>query len=138
MLSKATRSACKAGIWSIDYTYILLLLVDTLERTFTSTSPRIMSTNSHDFMLKCSFKGWPPPRVVWFKDGKQIINGSQGFYHIEKSLSQCDHATLETTLHFPPAREEFEGYYACNAENSFNGWSSNRHSDRLQVLYECK
>ena len=67
-----------------------------------------------------------------------MINGSQGFYHIEKSPSQCDQATLETTLHFPaPSREEYDGYYTCNAENNFNGWSS-KHSAKFEVIYECK
>ena len=67
-----------------------------------------------------------------------MINGSQGFYHIEKSPSQYDHATSETTLHFPaPFRKEYEGYYTCYAENNFKGWSS-KHSAKFEVTYECK
>ena len=126
-----------SGIWSIDCIYNLSLLVDTLQENFKSTSPKYISQNSQDDFSTCSFIGWPLPRVVWFKDGKQMINGSQGFYHIEKSLPQCDHATLETTLHFPPAREEYEAHYTCYAENIFNGWSSN-HSAKFEVIYECK
>ena len=68
-----------------------------------------------------------------------MINGSQGFYHIEKpGRYQCDQATLETMLHFPaPGREEYEGYYNCSAENNFNGWSS-KHSSKFEVKYNCK
>ena len=126
-----------SGILLIDCIHNLSLLVDTLQLTMKSTSPRYISKNSQGVILKCSFMGWPPPRVVWFKDGKQIINGAQGFYHTVKSLSQCDHAALETTLHFPPAREEYEGYYTCHAKNGFNGWSS-KHSAKFKVVYECK
>ena len=94
-----------SGVWSIDYTYNLLLLVDTLQRTFRSTSPRLMSPYSQNFLLKCFLKGWPPPRVVWYRGDRQMINGSQGFYHIEERRSQCDQAILESTLHFhQPAR----------------------------------
>ena len=114
----------------------LLLLIDALQRTFRSTSPKYIFQNRQDF-LECSFKGWPLPRVVWHTDGKQIINGSQGFYHIETNLPQCDQATLETKLHFPPGREEHEGHYTCNATNSFNGWSSEL-SSGFEVIYECK
>ena len=98
-----------------------------------------ISQNSQVAYLKCSFVGWPLPRVVWYKDGKQMINGSQGFYHIEKpGRFQGDQATLETKLHFPtPGREEYEGYYNCSAVNNFTGWSS-KHSAKFQVEYECK
>ena len=128
-----------SGLWLIDCIHNLSLLVETLQRTFKSTSPKYISQNSHDFFLKCSLKGWPLPHVVWYKDGKEIINGSQGFYHKEKpGRSQCYPATLVTILHFPaPGREEYKGYYTCYAENSFNGWSS-KHSAQFEVIYECK
>ena len=96
-----------------------------------------MSPNKQNFFLKCFLKGWPPPRVVWYSGDRQMINGSQGFYHIEERRSQCDQAILESTLHFPPAREEYDGCYNCSAENNFNGWSS-KYSAKFEVIYDCK
>ena len=91
----------------------------------------------HKIDLKCVFKGWPRPRVVWKKDGQPIINGSEGFYHTERKLAETDLVTLQSTLHFPPGREEYEGYYSCIAENNITGWSS-KQSSIGQVIYECK
>ena len=117
---------------------ICFFLVDTLQRTFRSTSPMYISQYSQDVFLKCSFKGWPLPRVVWYKDGKVINNGSQGLYHKERpGWSPCNPTTLETTLHFPRGRTKYRGHYKCYAENGFNGWSS-KHSAEFRVIHECK
>ena len=115
----------------------LLFLPGALQLIFRSTSP-VHVTKDQKRKLKCIFKGWPPPRVVWKKDGQPIINGSQGFYHTEKKLAETDqHVTLQSTLHFPPFREEYEGYYSCIAGNNITGWSSEQ-SSTSQVIFECK
>ena len=86
--------------------------------------------------LKCVFRGWPLPRVIWYKDRKPIINGSEGFYFTQR-LSEKDQETLHYVLHIPPGREEYEGYYSCVAENGILGWSS-KQSSLIQVIYACK
>ena len=82
------------------------------------------------------------------------MNGSEGFYHSEKKklsnrdrigfyhsekkkLSNRDLVTLQSTLHIPSGREEFEGLYTCIAENNIPGWSSNQ-SSTIRVTYKCK
>ena len=86
--------------------------------------------------LKCSFKGWPPPRVAWYKNEKPIMDGSGGFYHTEK-LSENDQESSDYILHFPAGGEKYEGLYTCFAENSIPGWSSNQSSE-IEVTYLCK
>ena len=104
---------------------------------YSTTSPRhIHRSEARD--LKCVFRGWPLPRVIWYKDRKPIINGSEGFYHSEKKkLLKLDLVTLQSTLNIPSGREEFEGSYTCIAENNIPGWSS-RQSSNIRVTYRCK
>ena len=76
--------------------------------------------------------------AVWKKDDQLIINESQGFFHTEKKLAETDqHVTLQSLLHFPPFRKEYEGYYSCIAENNITGWRSTN-SSKIQVIFECK
>ena len=83
-------------------------------------------------VLECVFKGWPLPRVDWYKNDQPIINGSEGFYHTQER-SETDQETLHYFLHIPPGREEYEGHYTCN------GWSSKHvQSSTIQVVYSCK
>ena len=86
--------------------------------------------------LRCHFKGKPLPSVVWHKDGKRIMNGTEGFYYTEK-LSEDYQDTLEATI-FVPGREENEGYYTCTANNSIFGWSSEESSSPIQLIYRCE
>ena len=102
---------------------------------FSTTSPRhIYRNETRD--LKCVFRGWPLPRVAWNKNGRLIINGSEGFYFTQR-LSGVDQDTLHHVLHIPPGREEYEGYYSCVAENNIPGWSS-KQSSLMQVIFACK
>lgn len=113
---------------------VLLLFSGPLEATYRSPSPRTLYPNQAR-KLKCRFKGWPIPRVVWLKDGKTVINGTNGFYHTEK-LSEDHQNTLETSLHIP-SREENEGFYKCTANNNICGRSSETYLV-MQVIYMCK
>lgn len=88
--------------------------------------------------LECFFSGWPLPReVFWYKDGKQIANGTRGMYFLEDKKWKNGEETFHSKLKLPPGREEQEGFYNCSATNSFPGWSS-KDSFAIQMLYECK
>ena len=103
---------------------------------YSTTSPRHIYENKERNLI-CLFKGWPLPRVAWYKNGRPI-NGSEfeGFYHTRR-LSEIDQETFYYTLHIPPGREEYEGFYSCVAENNIPGWSS-KQSSLIQVIYACK
>ena len=84
--------------------------------------------------LEFFVKGWPRPRVVWYKpDGKQIINGSESFYLSEELVGKD---TLRSILRNPKSQENLEGDYKCVGENSIPGWSS-KLSDIIQLIYKC-
>ena len=105
---------------------------------YSSTSPRFIYENKTRNLV-CLFKGWPRPRVAWYKNGRPI-NGSEfeGFYHTWRTggLPEIYQDTFHYTLHIPPGREEYEGFYSCVAENNIPGWSSKKSS--IQVIYACK
>ena len=74
--------------------------------------------------LKCTFKGWPRPRVVWYNpDKKQIINGSEGFYITEQLLGED---TLASHLRNPDIQEKQDGAYTCTGMNNITGWSTEK------------
>ena len=85
--------------------------------------------------LKCSFKGWPRPRVVWYNpDKKQIINGSEGFYISEQLVGED---TLTSLLRNPNIQEKQAGVYKCIGMNNITGWST-KNSDIVQLYYRCE
>ena len=85
--------------------------------------------------LKCSFKGWPRPRVVWYNpDKKQIINGSEGFY-ISQQLDRED--TLTSLLRNPDIQEKHAGAYKCTGMNKITGWST-KISGYIDLRYRCE
>ena len=82
--------------------------------------------------LKCTFKGWPRPRVVWYNPkNKQIINGSEGFY-ISEQLDRED--TLTSLLRNADIREKHAGAYKCTG---MNDWSSKK-SGYIDMNYRCE
>ena len=113
----------------------LVLLLGALQLCYSQHSPRSLRKNGNNY-LKCLFKGWPRPRVAWYKDKKPIMNGSEGIYHTER-LSKNDQGPSHYVLHFPAADEKYEGLYSCVAENSIPGWSS-KQSSLIRVTYVCK
>ena len=86
--------------------------------------------------LKCTFKGWPRPRVVWYNpSNKQIINGSEGFY-ISEQLDRED--TLISLLRNADIQEKHAGaYYECIGMNNITGWSSKK-SGIIDLNYKCE
>ena len=85
--------------------------------------------------LKCTFKGWPRPRVVWYNpDRKQIINGSEGFYISEQLLGKD---TLTSLLRNPDIQEKHKGAYKCTGMNNITGWSTEK-SGYTDLNYRCE
>ena len=86
--------------------------------------------------LKCTFKGWPRPRVVWYNPkNKQIINGSEGFY-ISEQLDRED--TLTSLLRNANIQEKHAGdYYGCIGMNNITGWSSKK-SGKIDLIFRCE
>ena len=86
--------------------------------------------------LKCTFKGWPRPRVVWYNpDNKQIINGSEGFYISEQLVGKD---TLRSLLRNPNIQEKHRGdAYKCTGMNNITGWSS-KESGYIDLDYRCE
>ena len=63
--------------------------------------------------INCDFTA-PPGAVYWYKDGKLIINRTQGLYHTEDQLNDD---IFRSTLHFSTVRLEHEGFYkSCTAD----------------------
>ncbi|XP_073237948.1 uncharacterized protein [Porites lutea] len=90
--------------------------------------------NTTEMELKCTFKGWPRPRVVWYNpDKKQIINGSEGFY-ISEQLDRED--TLTSLLRNPDIQEKHAGAYKCTGMNTITGWSTEL-SAYIDLHYRC-
>jgi len=85
--------------------------------------------------LGCHFSGWPLPHEVdWYKDGKQITNGTEGIYHSEDEKEENGEKILRSTLHLPKGREDQEGFYKCSARNSIPSSASYE----IQMIYQCK
>ena len=85
--------------------------------------------------LKCTFKGWPRPRVVWYKpDKKQIINGSEGFYISEQLVGKD---TLTSLLRNANIQEKQAGPYKCTGMNNITGWST-KQSGYIDLDYRCE
>ena len=85
--------------------------------------------------LKCTFKGWPRPRVVWYNpDKKQIINGSEGFYISEQLVGED---ALTSLLRNPDIQEKQAGAYKCTGMNNITSWSSKK-SVYIDLNYRCE
>ena len=85
--------------------------------------------------LKCTFKGWPRPRVVWYNpSNKQIINGSEGFYISEELVGKY---TLISLLRNLNIQEKHEGDYICTATNNITDWSRVK-PETIDLDYWCK
>ena len=106
--------------------------VQTMNKT---TSPVDYDRNTTEMELKCTFKGWPRPRVVWYNpDKKQIINGSEGFY-ISEQLDRED--TLTSLLRNPDIQENQAGAYKCTGMNNITGCSTEK-SGIIDLIYGCE
>ncbi|KAM7437079.1 hypothetical protein ABFA07_013220 [Porites harrisoni] len=106
-----------------------------VKRVSKTSSPVDYYPDTREMELKCTFKGWPRPRVVWYNpDNKQIINGSEGFYISEQLVGKD---TLRSILRNANIQEKHEGAaYKCTGMNNMTGWSSKK-SGYIDLNYRC-
>ena len=99
---------------------------------YKTTSPVDYDRNTTEMELKCTFKGWPRPRVVWYNpDNKPIINGSEDFYISEQLVGED---TLTSLLRNPGIQEKQAGAYKCTGTNNITGWSTEK-SGKIDLKY---
>ena len=85
--------------------------------------------------LKCTFKGWPRPRVAWYNPvGELIINGSESFYLYEQLFGED---TLSSVLRNPNIQEKHAGAYKCTGMNNITGLSTKKYG-YIDLNYRCK
>ena len=86
--------------------------------------------------LKCSFKGWPRPRIFWHNpDGKLIINGSENFYLTEQLVGED---SITSVLRNPNIQEKQKGSYECLAVIFITGGRTLTLSESIELRYNCK
>ena len=106
-----------------------------VKRVSKTSSPADFYSHKKGMELKCTFQGWPRPRVVWSNpENKQITNGSEGFYISEK-LDRED--TLTSLLRNPDIQENQAGAYKCTGMNNINGCSTEK-SGIIDLIYGCE
>ena len=106
-----------------------------VKRVSKTSSPVDFYSDTKQMELKCTFKGWPRPRVVWYNPkNRQIINGSKGFY-ISEQLDRED--TLTSLLRNPDIQENQAGAYKCTGMNNITGWSIEK-SGIIDLIYGCE
>ena len=106
-----------------------------VKRVSKTSSPVDYYPDTREMELKCTFKGWPRPRVVWYNpDKKQIINGSEGFYISEQLLGKD---TLTSLLRNPDIQEKHAGAYKCTGMNKITGWWT-KISAYIGLRYHCE
>ena len=105
-----------------------------VKRVSKTSSPVDYYPDTREMELKCTFKGWPRPRVVWYNpSNKQIINGSEGFY-ISEQLDRED--TLTSLLRNANIQQKHAGAYKCTGMNNITNWSSK--SGYIDLNYRCE
>ena len=106
-----------------------------VKRVSKTSSPVDYYPDTREMELKCTFKGWPRPRVVWYNpDKKQIINGSEGFYISEQLFGED---TLRSVLLNPNIQEKQAGAYQCTGMNNITGWSTKK-SVIIELYHRCE
>ena len=100
-----------------------------------TSSPVWFSPDTKLIELKCSFKGRPRPRVVWYNpDGKPVTDKTESFYLSERHDGED---TVTSVLGYFDIQEKHSGVYKCKAMNSITGWSSTLSED-IELIYNCK
>ena len=103
-----------------------------IKRVSKTGSPVLFYYDTKRMGLKCTFKGWPRPRVVWSNPkNKQILNGSEGFYISEQLVGEN---TLTSLLRNPDIQEKQAGAYKCTGTNNITGWSTEK-SGKIDLKY---
>ena len=105
-------------------------------RASKTSSPVEFYPDTKQMELKCTFKGWPRPRVVWSNpNNKKIINGSEDFYISEQLVGED---TLSSVLLNPDIQERQAGPYKCTGMNNITGWSSIAKPGYIDLNYRCE
>ena len=84
-------------------------------------------------ILDCDFADPAVRDILWFKDNKPLVNGSEGLY---QSLYQLNDGTRRSSLLFPVVRFDHAGRYTCKTEPRQLGGCPNGKS--IHILVECK
>ena len=111
-----------------------------VQRVYTTSVPVYFYPDTTLMELKCIFKGWPRPRVAWYKRNyynyykRMIINGSESFYLYEQLIGED---TISSVLLIPNFHGKRAMAYECTGMNSITGWSS-RKSERIYLANRCK
>ena len=106
-----------------------------VQRVSKTSSPVDYYPDTREMELRCTFKGWPRPRVAWYNpNDKLIINGSESFYLYEQLVGED---TLSSVLRNPNTQEKHAGAYKCIGMNNITGWSA-RKLGYTDLNYRCK
>ena len=112
-----------------------LFLLGGIKKVENASSPVFFTPDTEQIELKCSFTGWPRPRVVWYRpDGKRITHGSESFYLYQQPDEED---AVTSVLHKYNIQEKNKGVYKCKAMNNITGWSSELSED-IELIYKCK
>ena len=114
-----------------------LFLLGGIELVNITNSPVWFSANTTLVELKCSFKGWPRPRIFWSipDSDKLLINGSESFYFTEKLVGED---TITSVLRNPNIQQKHEGIYKCLAITTIDVGNPVEKSQKIKLLYNCK
>jgi len=106
-----------------------------VQRVYKTSSPVDYYPDTRKMELKCAFKGWPRPRILWYNpDGKLIINGSESFYLYEQLVGED---TLTSLLRNPNIQEKHAGAYKCTGMNNIARWSTRKYGI-IDLNHYCK
>ena len=106
-----------------------------VQRVSKTSSPVDYYPDTTQMEFRCTFKGWPRPRVAWYNpENKLIINGSESFYLYEQLVGED---TLYSVLRNPNIQAKHKGAYKCTGMNNITGWWT-RKSGYINLNYRCK
>ncbi len=78
--------------------------------------------------LRCHAEGEPPPLIIWFKDGEQVMS-------VRERPGTSTKIIKSEELHFLSFEQEDEGTYYCNASNA-EGWTKSNDASVLLAYLE--
>ncbi|XP_003740003.1 immunoglobulin domain-containing protein oig-4 [Galendromus occidentalis] len=69
----------------------------------------------HKIVFVCVARGFPRPKITWFKDGIEIF----GHPYVQISEWLRDERRIKSKLEIDPARQMDSGNYECQADNKY-------------------
>ena len=124
------------AMWIFSFSLSQLFLLGGIKLVNITKSPVWFSANTTLAELKCSFKGWPRPRIFWHNPHRKlIINGSESFYLTEELVGED---TITSVLRNPNIQEKHEGKYECFAVTTIDFGKTVEKSEKIQLRYNCK